>query len=398
MKPLYITGLSTVSAIGHGLSQAYQALLEGRSGLRPCDFEYVDLNTYIGRVPGLESQPVDEALIEFDCRNNRLAQLALNQDNLLQVIEKARMRYGAQRIGIFIGTSTSGGLSTELAYQQRNAKTGRLPKNYLYSTTHNNYSITDFVQRSLKLRGPALTISTACSSSAKVFATAYRYISSGLCDAALVGGVDSLCMTTLYGFSSLELVSEHSCKPADRDRDGISIGEAGGFALLETAVAEHQDRPIGLLGYGESSDAYHMSSPQPDGYGAQLAMQQALDAADLVAGDIDYINLHGTATPANDRAEDRAVSKLFGNAVPCSSTKGWTGHTLGAAGITEVAFSYLCIKYGFIPASLNTNVIDSELQSNINMEILHQPVERIISNSFGFGGNNCSLLIGVVNQ
>ncbi|HEX20121.1 MAG TPA: beta-ketoacyl-[acyl-carrier-protein] synthase II, partial [Acidiferrobacteraceae bacterium] len=225
--------------------------------------------------------------------------------------------------------------------------------------------------------------------------TASRYINAGLCDAALVGGVDSLCMTTLYGFSSLELVSDQPCRPADRDRNGISIGEAAGFALLETGAGGSPDA-FALLGYGESSDAHHMSTPHPEGQGAALAMQAALTMARLDASEVDYINLHGTATQSNDRAEDRAVVSVFGDRTPCSSTKGWTGHTLGAAGIVEAIISMLCIQHGLIPASLNTKQRDADLQANIVLTQQRQGVRHVISNSFGFGGNNCALLFGSV--
>ena len=245
------------------------ALLNNRSGLRRCDFMDTDLDTYIGRVDGLEDEPVVARLRDFDCRNNRLAMLGLAADNFESAIAAARERYGAHRIAVIVGTSTSGILETELAYRQRDAA-GRLPENFNYRTTHENYSVADFVRRYLALQGPALVISTACSSSAKVFASASRMIASGLCDAAVVGGVDSLCMTTLYGFSSLEIVSPAPCRPADAERSGISIGEAAGFALLEKNEGD-TDMPC-LLGYGESSDAYHMSTPHPEGSGARLAM------------------------------------------------------------------------------------------------------------------------------
>jgi 3-oxoacyl-[acyl-carrier-protein] synthase-1 len=224
-----------------------------------------------------------------------------------------------------------------------------------------------------------------------VFASAYRAIHSGLCDAAVVGGVDSLCLTTLYGFNSLQLVSQDICRPSDINRSGLSIGEAAGFALLERPQNAGY---LALLGYGESSDAYHMSSPHPDGDGAVLAMQHALNIAGLEPGDIDYINLHGTATPANDLSEAIAINRLFGHSIPCSSTKGWTGHTLGAAGILEAVFSLLCLQHGFMPKSLNTQQVDPDIKINILTENNSQSVHKVLSNSFGFGGSNCSLIFG----
>jgi len=250
--------------------------------------------------------------------------------------------------------------------------------------------MTDYVRRALGLEGPAMTVSTACSSSAKVFASAARYIEAGVVDAAVVGGVDSLCLTTMHGFTSLQLVSDEPCRPFDAARKGMSIGEAAGFALLENV----QPQGIRLLGYGESSDAYHMSTPQPEGEGALGAMRQALSRAGLQPADIDYVNAHGTATPANDRAEDRALVRLFGKRVPVSSTKGFTGHTLGAAGILEAIVCFLTLEHGFVPATLNSSAVEPGLESMILLENRPVRARRALSNSFGFGGSNCSLVFG----
>jgi len=254
------------------------------------------------------------------------------------------------------------------------------------------YSVAEFVRRYLQLDGPAAAISTACSSSAKVFASAHRMIEAGFADAAVVGGVDSLCLTTLYGFGSLELLSREPCRPCDAARDGISIGEAAGFALLERPDAG--GGAVLLLGYGESSDGYHMSAPRPDGAGVRQAMGDALARAGLAPENIDYINLHGTATPANDRAEDAAIHAMFGGAVACSSTKGWTGHALGAAGITEAIISALCLEHGWLPGSLNTREIDPAFKSRVVLAGEERRLRHVLSNSFGFGGNNCSLVLG----
>lgn len=392
MHPLTLSNYTLVSALGPGLDATLAALRERRSGLRPCDFLDARLDTYIGRVDGLEEAPIIGELSRFDCRNNRLAQMALRQDGFAQAVAAARAHYGAQRIGVIIGTSTSGILETELAYRRRDPATGALPATFSYPHTHNSFSVADFTRRYLGLEGPALAISTACSSSAKVFASAQRLIASNVCDAAVVGGVDSLCLTTLYGFSSLELVSDQPCRPADARRNGISLAEAGGFALLERS----REGGIALLGYGESTDAYHMSSPHPEGQGAALAMGQALQRAGLTPDRIDYINLHGTATRANDIAEDRAIVGIFGRGTPSSSIKGWTGHTLGAAGIVNAIVSCLCIREGFAPPSLNTDVIDPEIGGAILLDELKRPIDYVLSNAFGFGGNNVSLVFGRV--
>lgn len=390
---IFINHYTLVNALGRGVQSSLAALQEGRSGLSACDFPGAELETWIGRVAGIEDEPITSSLSHYDCRNNRLAQQALMTDDFCAAVDNAKARYGAHRIGVFVGTSTSGIEATETAYRQRNLQTGRLPTEFDYMTTQNIYSVADYTQKALQLSGPVLAISTACSSSAKVFAAASRYMQTGLCDAAIVGGVDSLCLTTLLGFNSLELVSRRKCQPWDKDRSGINIGEGAGFALLTRERNNSMD--IALLGYGESSDAYHMSTPHPEGYGARLAMQSALDMAGLQAQQIDYLNLHGTATRTNDSAEDAAVNHVFGDTVSCSSTKGWTGHTLGAAGITESIFCFLAMTHHFVPQSLNTVALDPQLCAGIAMSQIQKHIRFTMSNSFGFGGSNCSLIFGV---
>jgi 3-oxoacyl-[acyl-carrier-protein] synthase-1 len=392
MQPLILSAFTLINCLGRGLDATLAALREQRSGLRHCDFPGAELDTYIGRVEGIENEPISGRLSDYDCRNNRLARIGLEQDGFARAVKNARRRYGPDRIAVILGTSTSGILETESAYRRRDPETGALPPDFRYRQTQNTFSVGDFTRRYLDLRGPASVISTACSSSAKVFAGAARMIEAGLCDAALVGGVDSLCFTTLYGFTALELVSSTPCRPADANRNGISIGEAAGFALLEKPACGDGD--IALLGYGESTDAYHMSSPHPDGLGAAEAMNKAMQRAGVDPRAIDYINLHGTATKANDAAEDKAVSGIFGAAVPCSSIKGWTGHTLGAAGIVNVIVSCLSIRESFVPRSLNTERIDPEIAAWIVTDELRKPVRTVLSNAFGFGGNNASLVLG----
>lgn len=392
MEPLPVTAIATATALGLGLPATWDALREGQSSLRPNDFEDQAITTWIGRIAGLEEQTIPRSLAGWDCRNNRLALLGLRQDGFEQAVEAARNTYGPERVGVLLGTTTSGILETELAYRRRRPD-GTLP-DFRYRRTQNLFSVSEFVRRALNLAGPVASISTACSSSAKVFASASRLIGSGLCDAVVAGGVDSLCLMTLYGFASLGLLSDRPCRPCHADRNGLSIGEAAGFMLLERSGRTKAD--IALLGYGESSDAYHMSTPQPEGKGAALAMEQALVRAGLKAVDIDYVNLHGTGTPANDRAEDQAVCRVFGARTPCSSTKGGTGHTLGAAGITEAVLSALCLRHDFVPGTVNTDALDPGLQSHIIVNGTYQPLRRVISNSFGFGGNNCSLIFGKI--
>jgi 3-oxoacyl-[acyl-carrier-protein] synthase I len=392
VQPLAITRYSIVNCLGAGSQAVLDALFEKRSGLAPCEFETVEVETHVGRVAGLEGTPVRDDLGRYDCRNNRLAQIGLELDGFAAAVTAARERYGAARIGVFVGTSTSGILETELAYRRRDPGTGVLPPDYRYHETHNTYSLADFVRRYLGLGGPAFVISSACSSTAKVFGNAARMIAVGLCDAAVVGGVDSLCLTTLHGFHSLELTSSGPCRPFDTARDGISIGEGAGFALLEKADSARGAAL--LLGIGESSDAHHMSTPHPEGLGAKFAMERALRSAGASPADIDYVNLHGTGTRTNDAAEDCAVWQMFNGTTPCSSTKGATGHLLGAAGITEAIISILAIGNDLMPGSAHTREIDPALRSNYLLNNREARVRRVMSNSFGFGGSNCSVVLG----
>lgn len=394
-RPLILTSFTTVNACGRGLDETVRALREGRSGLRPCDFEQAALDTYIGRVSGVETFPMVERLKEFDCRNNRLALMALQIDGFENVVREAAVRYGPERIAVIMGSSTSGVGEGESAFRQRDAVNGELPASFDYGHTHDFYSLPRFVSAYLGLSGPNTTVSAACASSSKVFADAWQWIAQGVCDAAVVGGVDSLCLLTLRGFNSLELLSRGPCRPNDAARSGISIGEAAGFVLLERPQSPPPGA-IALLGYGESSDAYHMSSPHPEGKGAILAMRAALERAGLRPQDVDYINQHGTGSSANDRVEDNAIHAVFGDTVPVGSTKGWTGHALGAAGITEAVISSLCLQHGFIPANLNLRTLDPAFRSAVLPSPVNRAIKRVLSNSFGFGGSNCSILLGTV--
>jgi 3-oxoacyl-[acyl-carrier-protein] synthase-1 len=394
MKPLLLAEYTATSCVGRGMAQTLAALIEQRSGLKRCEFETVKIDTHIGEVPGVDSQRLPAALQIFDCRNNRLAELAVRQDGFFDAVQAAAARWGPRRVGVFIGTSTAGIMQTELAYRARDAVSGALPPSFEYGATHNSFSVADYLRQRCRLEGPAVAVSSACASSAKVFGSARRMIESGLIDAALVGGTDSLCLTTLYGFHSLQLSSPAPCRPFDAARDGISIGEAAAFALLERVPENLDGNSVLLYGVGESSDAYHMSAPHPEGLGAKRAMQAALAAASMEPGDIDYINLHGTGTPSNDRSESQAVTSIFGPTTPCSSTKGATGHTLGAAGALEAVISALAIRNGLMPGGVHTARIDPTLTAHYIRENRRAPVRRVLSNSFGFGGTNCSLIFG----
>lgn len=390
-EPLALSRYTVTNCLGAGNAATLAGLREKRSGLAPCEFETARLDTYVGQVGGLQAVRLPAELQAYDCRLNRLAHLALEQDGFGSAVAQARERYGAERIGVFLGTSTSGILETELAYRRRDDG-GRLPPGYDYEHTQSGFSLAAFVGRRFGLCGPALVVCCACSSSSKVFGNAARMMAAGLCDAAVVGGVDTLCLTTLYGFSSLELTSREPCRPFDVSRDGISIGEGAGFALLERPRSP-ADVPL-LLGIGESSDAHHMSTPHPQGLGARLAMERALAGAGLAPAAIGYINLHGTATRTNDAAEDKAVFELFGARTHCSSTKGATGHLLGAAGITGALMAALGMEHGFAPGSVNTQSVDPAMNSRYLVDNERAALRRVVANSFGFGGSNCSLVLG----
>jgi len=394
VKPLALSAFTASSCLGRGLDPTLAALAAGRTGLKPCAFETVTLETFVGEVAGVDEERLPAGFEEFECRNNRLAYLGLRQDGFDEAVRAAAGRLGRARIGVWLGTSTSGILETELAYRRRAPGTGALPGDFRYRGAHNTFSVAAFVQRALRLEGPAAVISSACSSSAKVFASARRAIEAGMVDAAVVGGVDSLCLTTLYGFHSLQLVARNPCRPFDAEREGLSIGEAAAFALLEPADRKLSAPAVLLLGTGESSDAWHMSAPHPEGRGAGAAMRQALAAASLDAAQIDYINFHGTGTASNDAAEARAVAAVLGTKVPGSSTKGATGHTLGAAGALEAVICALALRQGLLPGGVNTISLDPQLKVNYLRESRHARLDAVMSNSFGFGGSNCSLVLG----
>ena len=394
MPPLALSDFTVVTSLAAGRAGTITALREGRSGLAPCAFDRLPFPTYTGEVAGLDANRLDGELAAFDCRSNRLAALALQQDGFRQSVAAARERHGAGRIGVFLGTSTSGIRQTEAAYRHCDPESGRLPPEFDYARTHNTYSLALFVRTVLGVSGPAFVVSTACAATAKVFGSAARMIAAGFCDAAVVGGADTLCATTLYGFQSLGVMAEEPCRPFDAERRGLSLGEAAGFVLLERPTGRIDADAVLLCGVGESSDAYHMSSPHPNGLGARLAMERALAAAGLEPADIDYINLHGTATSVGDAAEDRAVFDLFSAAIPCSSTKGFAGHTLGASGVVEAVFCALGIRHDFLPGSPHTRTVDPALRSQYVREGRRARINRAMSNSFGFGGANCSLVLG----
>jgi 3-oxoacyl-[acyl-carrier-protein] synthase-1 len=378
LSPLRITAYTTTTAAGAGKAALLSALKFSGSALRPNDFGPAPLATWIGRVGAIESTALPRPLASWDCRNNRLAWLGLVADDFIDAVHAARERHGAARVALVLGTSTSSVGATEDAYRALD-EDGRFPYGSRNPLVHTPHSLTRFVHEALDLEGPAVTISTACSSSAKVFAAAERLLRLGLADAAIVGGVDTLCGSVLFGFNALQLVSPEPCRPFDAERKGISIGEAAGFALLERASAPRVGDGLALLGYGESSDAHHMSTPHPEGLGAER---------------IDHINLHGTASAKNDEVEAALVARRFPARTHAASTKGHVGHTLGAAGIVEAAACLLAIENGVLPGMAGTRTLDPACGPQIRVEPARGDVRVALSNSFGFGGSNCVLVLG----
>jgi 3-oxoacyl-[acyl-carrier-protein] synthase-1 len=394
MPALSIRAYTATTALGRGRAAQAEALRTRRGGLRRNDFGDAALDTWIGRVDGLEDAALPPALARWDCRNNRLAWLAFQQDGMQDVVADIRERHGAARVAVVMGTSTASIGETEAAYAHLDDDgdgRSQFPQAMRRSIVHTPHSLGDFVREATGLRGPSVTVATACSSSAKVFAQAARLINAGVVDAALVGGVDTLCGSVLYGFNALGLVSTRACRPFDATRDGLSLGEAGGFAVLERAVGA---RGLQLRGYGESSDAHHMSTPHPEGLGARLAMRDALARAGIGADAVGYLNLHGTATPANDSVEARAVAALFPDTLHAGSTKGWTGHTLGAAGIVESVFALIALEDGQLPGTLNSEQRDAACGPQVRFDNVQRELRYAMNNSFGFGGNNASLVFG----
>ena len=334
---------------------------------------------------------IPSKLKRFDTRNNQLTLLIAQQ--VEAAIMTAKAQYGSHRIGIILGTSTSGIATGEQALAQLQAD-GQFPEDYDYAKQELG-DTSQFLQAYFELNGPCYTVSTACSSSAKVFASGQRLIDANICDMVIVGGVDTLCKLTLNGFYSLESISNGHCQPFSVNRDGINIGEGGALFTLERATAGNH---ILVSGIGESSDAHHISAPHPEGRGAIAAMQAALEMANLRPEEIDYLNLHGTATPKNDAMESRAVQQVFQSHLPaCSSTKPLTGHTLGAAGAIEAAFCYLLLSDYNKPQYLPPQVWDQQADpDNPSLPLVsantQAKIQHVMSNSFAFGGSNASVI------
>ena len=383
--PLPITGFNLCNALGSNRGAVRDALFAGRDGLTPTNLP-VPFETVVGRLDAeLPELPSDAQ--PWSTRSAQIAAMLLA--DLSGPLERMRARWRPERIGILMGTSTAGADVTEAAYRDF-VHNGALPDGYDLWRHHTYGAILEVVRRLTGAEGPAWMHSTACTSSAKPLASARRLIRAGIIDAAIVGGIDTLCAMTLSGFHCLGALSGTPCRPFGEGRTGINIGEGGAILLVE----REGDGEALLEAVGESSDAYHISAPHPQGLGATLAMQRALEEAGVSAADVDHINAHGTGTPLNDSAESAAIVEVFGTEIPVVSTKSYTGHTLGAAGATEAAISLLTILEGRAPASLRLDPKDEKIAVNVLSEQLSGSFRRVLSNSFAFGGNNVSVLLG----
>jgi 3-oxoacyl-[acyl-carrier-protein] synthase I len=386
---LYLPDIGIVNALGAGKADVLRGLLTAdRSGMSPYTGLLTGRSTVVGRVRG-PLQPVPESLAKLDCRNNQLLATALAQ--IAPSVASLREKLGPQRIAVVIGTSTSGIAEGEDAIEVL-ARTGRMPATFEYVRQEIGMA-SEFAARYLGLTGVRYTVSTACSSSANAFASAQRLFASGRCDAAVVGGADSLCRLTLNGFDSLESLSPGLCNPFSANRNGLNIGE-GACVFLIT----RESSAIRLCGIGESSDGYHVSAPDPAGSGAEAAIRGALAQASVAAKDVGYVNLHGTATLKNDAMESGVVSRVFG-AAPCSSTKSLIGHTLGAAGAQELGLCWLLLSDQNRNRRLPRHLWDGARDPALPELHLVRDDERFerevfVTNSFAFGGSNTAIAIG----
>ncbi|MEZ4327692.1 MAG: beta-ketoacyl-ACP synthase [Polyangiales bacterium] len=385
VTPYPITAYGLACGLGRDTATVLERLRRGERGLTPVPLS-VPFETVTGTIPG-DLPTLDARIVRHDSRLARVTQLGFA--SIASEVARAVSTWGPARVACVMGTSTGGIWATEVAHAAHHHE-GSLPAGFDYAAQHPFHITTDICRALGGFEGPRYIVSTACSSSGKVFASARRLLDANLADAVLVGGADALCHTTVRGFFSLGVMAEGPCMPFSEDRPGMNIGEGAAFALVERRGAPRAM----LLGVGESSDAYHPSSPHPEGRGARDAMAQALAQGGVTAEDVDYVNAHGTGTKHNDSAESCAVESLLGREVPVVSTKGYTGHTLGACGAVEAIFGIVAIEEGFLPASVGSTPRDPGIPLNIPSERVDLRPRFVLSNSFAFGGNNCSVLLG----
>jgi len=386
-RGLPLCDYSLCCALGADRSSARARLFEAQSGLRAAPFA-LPFAAPCGVVD--DPLPVLPARLQaFDTRQARLALAAL--EPLRPRIAECVQRWGGARVGLVLGSSNAGLDTTERVHAEH-LRTGLVRDAYSLRTQHAFSAVLELIRTLTGIEGPAQFVSTACSSSGKAFASALRLCAAGLVDAVLVGGVDALCEMTVRGFRSLGVLAEQPCRPFGAARPGINIGEGAALFLFERDA----ESELALLGCGESADAHHMTAPDPAGQGAELAMREALAAAGLAPTEIDLINAHGTGTALGDASEAAAIARVFDGGVPVVSTKGYTGHALGAAGALEAALSLLTLELGLLPESLGASPIDRALPIAVVQRRREGVFKRVLSNSFAFGGSNVSVIFGRV--
>lgn len=384
IAPAFCTDYALCNALGTTRTEVLSKLALGQSGLGAPTRFALPFETRVGELQEL-LPPLPQGMERWESRIARLALMLA--ESIRPGIARATQRWGADRVAVVLGTSTGGLLETEQAYRSASAEKP-LPRGYSLLNTHSLSATAELLKEALGLRGPAWMVSTACSSSAKALASAQRLLHAGVVDAVLTGGVDVLSELTLFGFHGLGILSETNCRPFSDTRDGTSLGEGGALLLLERTG----DAGVALVGSGETSDAFHLSAPEPEGRGAEQAMRAALLQAGLTPAAIGYINAHGTGTPLNDAAEALAIARVFGKEPWVASTKGYTGHLLGAAGATEAAFCVAALEQGSTPASLGSMPGQSELNIRVSHGATPFLSRYALSNSFAFGGSNISLV------
>ena len=386
---IYLSKPAVFSAAGKNTEKLWKSLLNGdQSGIKR--YETFSGSTFFAA--RIDENALAPSSGRFDMKIIRIEEAALKQ--IENIIEKAKSKYGEKRIAVCVG-SCDNGTEFSIAGHKKYFENGAFPKDYTIEMQGADY-VSTFIAEKYGLTGPVCTFSTACSSSAGAIIKAAELIKSGICDAAVTGGIDIASDTTLDGFASLEAISEKITNPFSKNRSGITLGDGAAFFVLSKEPLEESVPKICLLGYGESCDAHHMTSPDPSGAGAKKAIEKALLNAKIKPEEVDYINLHGTGTKFNDSMEAKAVDAVFGKyKVPCSTTKPVTGHTLGAAGALELAICFAAITNNVLPPQIWDGVFDEEMPKlnfvNKNDD-LHQ-VKICLSNSFAFGGANACLVI-----
>ena len=386
---IYLSKPGVISSAGTDLEELFASLVSGdQSGIK--QYKTFSGDTFFAaRIDGSKLKPSTGRL---DMKIIRIEEAALDQ--IGKTIEKAKSKYGADRIAVCVG-SCDNGTEFSIAGHKKYFENGAFPEDYSIEMQGADY-VSTFIAEKYSLKGPVCTFSTACSSSAGAIIKAAELIKSGICDAAVAGGIDIASDTTLDGFASLEAISEKITNPFSKNRSGITLGDGAAFFVLSKEPLDESVPKICLLGYGESCDAHHMTSPDPSGAGAKKATEKALSNAKIKPEEVDYINLHGTGTKFNDSMEAKAVDAVFGTyKVPCSTTKPITGHTLGAAGALELAICFATITNNLLPPQIWDGVFDEEMPElnfiNKNNN-LHQ-TRICLSNSFAFGGANACLVI-----